>query len=338
MSSVLSTLRSAQFQYEKFVLNHNSAIGMVESIFRTSLFMMPSRLQSSELKSEALYSAVGLLTLVHDLIYIKHFRKFAARAPPSPEMSKALNSLPSPSNLRASKWLAAIRFVELFFEMAAYSYFLHRRSKKHEKCRSEWVVILVVEILKAMIKLYHYKKSKSAVLTNLSIPPRNSWTITMMQVSNYEPSEDEQGDWGGMEDQSRHSERTGKRPTLLSALESRISEAEVSYRKKQLLAESLAMLRPIVYVAGCIVFGGRSWKPWILSLLCDLGSLRLSRAKTPQELQELESRKTELFLYLFRSPVADILATNIIPRFQRFKFLAILLEAYTSWYFFTAAS
>lgn len=129
------------------------------------------------------------------------------------------------------------------------------------------------------------------------------------------------------------------------------------------------ILRPMVYVLAIRRYGLRSWRPWLISLGMDLGSLALlesvaAAAKPagkggaagdgggglpPHERSELSRRKLLLALYLMRSPFFNSATRRPLDvlegRLKAVPLLGMLTEkalelvlGVQAYYFYTAAS
>lgn len=82
---------------------------------------------------------------------------------------------------------------------------------------------------------------------------------------------------------------------------------------RQLVAEMLYALKPLIHLSSIYRFGNNTWKPWALSLLIDLASLQIHKSAkypniiklTPRQQLQLSRRYFSLLLYLLRSPFYD---------------------------------
>lgn len=85
-------------------------------------------------------------------------------------------------------------------------------------------------------------------------------------------------------------------------------------------AETLYIMKPMLHLGGCALFGYKSWRSWSLALLIDLMSLRiyLNNRSLLTKLQKVEisRRIISIILYLLRSPFYD--------RYSRDKINALL--------------
>lgn len=85
-------------------------------------------------------------------------------------------------------------------------------------------------------------------------------------------------------------------------------------------AETLYILKPMIHLGGCALFGYKSWRSWSMALLIDLMSLRiyLNNRSLLTKIQKVEisRRIISIVLYLLRSPFYD--------RYSRDKINALL--------------
>ena len=186
--------------------------------------MMPSRLQGTDLKSEIIYTITSVVSLIHDLIYLKHVRLYSNSFSQLSDKSEV--SLPTPQQLRITKWIAFFRSVELLIEMIAFSQYQSRRRLPHEKCRQEWWFVLAIEGIKAFLKVLLLLQAEAgSILKTTSLPPRSSLNLEQIASSSYleHPLEDDGGE-GEVRAVNREylphvDPFHPKRPTLLSNLE-----------------------------------------------------------------------------------------------------------------------
>ena len=198
---------------------------------------------------------------------------------------------------------------------------------------------MIVECVKAILKLILLSQMPSPILRYHTLPLRTELPIQRLLDLGYTPTATTTfttpTSSPSSSSYSSPSSSTQQRPTLLHHLDKAIYDAERPYRLVQTFAEVMWILRPVVYVVMRMMYGSRSWKPWVLSLLLQLLSMRLSKGKTEEEKDELSSRKGELGFYLMRKPFSDMIS-SFVP--DRLSFVNVLLEAFSMWHFPTAAS
>lgn len=87
------------------------------------------------------------------------------------------------------------------------------------------------------------------------------------------------------------------------------------------MAETLYILKPMIHLGGCALFGYKSWRSWALALVTDLVSLRMYMSNrmllTKIQKVEISRRIISILLYLMRSPFYD--------RYSRDKINALLV-------------
>lgn len=85
-------------------------------------------------------------------------------------------------------------------------------------------------------------------------------------------------------------------------------------------AETLYIVKPMIHLGGCALFGYKSWRSWSMALLVDMMSLRiyLNNRSLLTKIQKVEisRRIISIILYLLRSPFYD--------RYSRDKINALL--------------
>jgi len=384
-------------KYDKFFLDNLELMMRVESSLRTMLFLSPGRLRDSELKLEAVYTLIGIISWYHDVVLVNHlqdnlnklqqlhvfqvqraqeFLKQVSHSnnspmPPNPNtfkppvilpVSEVIESLPPKNCMSNAKWLTLIRFVELLFEM----YFRQKWGTQRR-----WMAILCVELFKATLKLSVLAKTGWQTLPFhfQSLPQFRDVTVikdilNAANAMNSSPATEQKLD-GSSKKRSRISVSRDKleafknqtmnsnptENTLLAATNT-APKIRNPASKPQIIAELLHIVRPIIYVLAMIKFGDKTWKPWLISLLTDLISLRyyVQSAKKLDDVQadEATRRISLLGYYLLRSPAFEGIMTRLLGKRQDTEPQSTLgrivssareyLEAYQDHYFYTAAT
>lgn len=93
----------------------------------------------------------------------------------------------------------------------------------------------------------------------------------------------------------------------------KIQKVDENLATKQIIAETLYALKPLIHLTSVYRFGNDTWKPWLISLLVDLTSLQIHKSSqnlnlsklTPRQQLQLSRRYFSLLLYLLRSPFYD---------------------------------
>lgn len=113
--------------------------------------------------------------------------------------------------------------------------------------------------------------------------------------------------------------RNWKPPERLSCGNNQTVEQALA--RRQLVAETIYILKPIAHLASLGICSNRSWKPWVLSLVMDLTSLHLYKtcsrknALTQKQKLQLSRRCVVLLLYLLRSPFYDRHSKDVLNAF-----------------------
>lgn len=218
-----------------------------------------------------------------------------------------------------------------------------------ERLRSS--VILFIEMFKAALRLTLLWRNGGRMLTHMAVPSRED-AIALASSSQSDENEDEDGDVPIPTLPPLHRVKY-ERYTLddFSALKSRITPSMPTSRS--VLGELLWIIRPVIFVILKLRFG-RSWKPWMVGLIVDLISRRLSQKHdlSSTEQDELARRKSLLYLYALRSPFYELLQQLLGPAFDKlydasgrlpgiqtaWDFVSEILYVYRTRYFYMAGS
>lgn len=211
-------------------------------------------------------------------------------------------------------------------------------------------VILIVEVIKALIRLVLLWRNGGRMLTHMSIPSREDALALSQDSSDSNESQDDEFPIPTMP--PTHREKY-TRFTLddIANVKGRLTPSMPTMRST--LGELLWIIRPVIFVILKLRYG-RSWTPWMVGLVVDLISRRLSKKHdlSGTEEDELSRRKTLLYLYALRSPCYELLqqllgpaseylynASARIPGFQTaWDFVSEILYVYRTRYFYMAGS
>ena len=107
------------------------------------------------------------------------------------------------------------------------------------------------------------------------------------------------------------------------------------FTAREVVGEVMLMLRPVVAILAIRVWGERSWKPYLLSLLVEIVALWLQRKATlltKAEAMEWDSRQKDLiWRCIFKRPFFDLFknrllrpALGLLMKEERMVFKAIM--------------
>jgi peroxin-16 len=295
---VVEKLNEIVEKYQNFVLTHFDMIQYGEALVRTVLFMTPGRYRDSELKVETAYAGLGFMSLVHDYIILKFLKH--------QEQTKKLRipGLPPSECIPVAKWLSFFQFTELVIEIA---------SKQKWGQRGKWTAVFIIEVIKAFLKFRLLRALKGHTIVYSLIPAfRNADYIK--QLINQHQAESKKNKVPKREKRLVSSEKWEQ-----FKLQLRSEQKVYPYAAPlgETFAETLFILRPIIYLITMYRYGRQSWKSWLSSLFVDIFSLAYySRRKEPLidvQRDEISRRASLLFYYLLRSPFFELI-TDKNPR------------------------
>ncbi|KAL0097683.1 peroxisome membrane protein [Phycomyces blakesleeanus] len=319
-------------KYEDFLVKNASQITSIESSLRSLTYILPGRFQDAEFASQAIYAALHLIGLHHNTILRRAARQHAqethTQLTEETKFNKYFLYWTNRSEIykRTSALLSVIQYTQVLTEMAV----MKQWGKK-----AQWRWIASVESLKAILKLIvlhvtshrmnlsptHLQRNVDPATLVPTIAPKEPTTWTAKRTGKQVP---------GIASTVSLDPKTQKKYTdVTDYLLSKVLTPEKLRKPEDMvhtlsplgrLGEILAILRPLIYVFSILRFGKRSWTPWILSLLAEIGS-QLALYKSfntdgnpsmmPLEKQEFYRRIRAMWYNLLRGAFYT-------PRFERF--------------------
>ncbi|KAK7912651.1 hypothetical protein WMY93_012862 [Mugilogobius chulae] len=182
-----------------------------------------------------------------------------------------------------------------------------------------WVVIGLIQIIKAVFRLILLLWYKSGIGTSPPIIPLDRNTdFGAEDGASAEQQEDScfVGQRSGRVIRPMGSGASAQSriwPPPQSKSRTRSPEEQLQIRStdlnlNQITAEAVYVTRPLVHLLSLAVCGKKSWKPWILSAALELSSfavLNNTKFQTQWERAEMRRRSFLLLYYLLRSPFYD---------------------------------
>ncbi|XP_008552478.1 peroxisomal membrane protein PEX16 [Microplitis demolitor] len=278
--------------YKQWISTKPQVIGDIESTIRCLSYFTAGRFSNSSLASEFIYSMPNLLILLNDrLIYSIKYKHLKL-----PEFQ---------SQIRI--WLTIIEYTEALFEVTA---------KKLWGNYGKWIIIFIIQSVKAILRLLLVHKNKERIVQNPAIPPLNREKLNKIIRNEHIPKEGYQLKRTGAVVRSVHYPgplETGQwsKLTPLYGDEYNVDSPDPSSLKNLMISETLYIMKPLIHLTTLMVKGNKNWLPWATALTLDAFSLYIISKESKNvkynndEKQEIIKRKINLLLYILRSPFYD---------------------------------
>ncbi|EPE36976.1 hypothetical protein GLAREA_09139 [Glarea lozoyensis ATCC 20868] len=292
--------------YGNFITTHQSSVTQIESALRSLTYIIPGRFRDAELASESLHSSIQLLSMYHDTLLTRAISKL-------PGMPKHQ----SPHNRYTKFWIQKSKFyrrVATLLSIVQYTELLWEMTAKRKGERIRWRVVVVLEVVKAICRLFLLKITNLRPLVTPALPEREV-------IAEEEPVpeiEDEEAqleaELEGRSPSPQRKEYRMKRTGLSlpdipnpgdisSYLLSKVLTADDIKAPSALLnkvsgsaqlAEVLHIIQPVVYaIAMSRSRDKKDWQPWLLGLSIEYAARQLRKdglRTTPLEKEQWNKR------------------------------------------------
>ncbi|KAK4886457.1 hypothetical protein RN001_002728 [Aquatica leii] len=292
MSSVIFSVPELYNSYKRWVTKNPQTTSEFETTVKWISYFIAGRINNSHVVSELVYSLSNLLVLFNDQI-----------------ISLSQKSQHTTSSERLKVWLTVIEYSEVFLELSALRLWGNT---------GRWLVIVCIQVFKCisrMLLLFHYKEP---IIEHPPIPVLQRNCIDPKAVNDSFQQLQSHSISFTLKHSGRVIRKVDSAPPVafrswkpLEQVACDNTQAiQQSLLDKQIIAETLYVIKPLVHLGSAAYFGNNTWKPWMLSLVLDLYSLRLYRhcfkadfnclSKTQK--MQISRRTVVLLLYLLRSP------------------------------------
>lgn len=320
-------------RYKAFVRRNAGLLSLFETGLSSLTWVLPERFEGGELSIEALHTALGLMSGFHDSIVST---PPGGVPPPGADLTLALSTLEQ---------------VQVLLELIA---------TRHEERGggSRYTSLSILEAIKALVRLVIWRRSGSRLLLHGGVGNFEQQLFEFAGLDAAAQGRPQEVIAAFSAFRQRRCQLTGKQGDASTSKAAALGPAPAgsskaggkgsgsrgpslsgqAARSQRLVAtaEVLHIMRPVAYALALRRWGRRSWKPWLVSLVVDLLSMRLGSAGAaavesstwfgsvqpsnlgpsllllqslqqtrwaPEEERELEARRMRMLVYLLRDPV-----------------------------------
>ncbi|CAG9819775.1 unnamed protein product [Phaedon cochleariae] len=301
MSSLLLSLPELFKSYQAWVRKNPQSLGDWENSAKWISYFIAGRINNSHVVSELVYCLSNLLVFFNDQI-IKNTHHIHSRGTVE----------------KIKLWLTVIEYSEVFCELSA---------SKLWGATGKWMIIICIQVFKCISRLFLVFHYKEPIIQSPPIPVLDRKNVNNTESNNpvngNAPEQFESVSFT-LKQSGRVVRKVDSSPPIAmrnwKPLEKSPSfscennqSIDQAIAKRQLIAETVYIAKPIVHLASSAFFGTNTWKPWLIALAMDMTSMELYRSckvknitsLSTQQRMQISRRTLVLILYLLRSPVYE---------------------------------
>ncbi|KAG1663198.1 Peroxisomal membrane protein PEX16 [Nymphon striatum] len=320
----MKRLEELVYNYKQDILKDPNIITDIETAFKYISYLIVGKNSLDNSSIDSIIEVTGrfeksaiwseLANVVSNLIKVFHTEFLSKTIPPKGEEFSSHHSE------KIQLWLKIIKYVQVFLELS---------SQNIGGDSLRWMIILIIEIVKAILRiilLLKYKKTiqvydsvlESENISNNNDPKFYDDNIFPVNVKKEKVHEKmiilkRSGRLLRRLPTSDNSSVSLDNQSINSIKENKEYFVNISNHKKELELDDISIrgelihvMRPLIHLSTLYCFGSLSWKPFLIAFLSDVVSLKiLSRqrqAMNKLEKKELDRRKVNLLFYVLRSP------------------------------------
>ncbi|KAJ4298398.1 hypothetical protein N0V88_003428 [Collariella sp. IMI 366227] len=158
--------------YDEFITKNAHQVSQIESTLRSLTYIIPGRFRDAEIASESIHSGVQLLSLYHDTLLRRAHTLTKLPLPPS------LSHPPPPHSRYTRFWTlksALYRRVAYVLQIVQYVELLCEMSAKRRGERTRWRVVMLLESVKAVCRLFLMQITKTRPLVSPVLPSETQY-------------------------------------------------------------------------------------------------------------------------------------------------------------------
>ncbi|XP_026822956.1 peroxisomal membrane protein PEX16 [Rhopalosiphum maidis] len=284
----IPTLRVLYKHYVNWVSAHPERTTDLEASIKWISYFLAGRINNSTLLSELIYSMSNFMMLFNDQIILS-----TTKPNPVTVSDKGKKKIFSSENIK--RFITTVDYIEVFIEVSA---------KKLWGNKGRWIIIVLLQTVKCMARLYLLHVHKLHILESPPIQPLDRKSVGLKCNDTVDgvitlPSGRTIRKLDNAPPMNRRTWEAPPRADKLGGIPGR------TLSDRHIVAETMYIMKPIVHLGSMCVFGEQSWKPWLISITIEYISLqRLKSLKnlSPQQRLVLSKRSLNLAMYIVRSP------------------------------------